>query len=182
MRLVAALGALLCLPAFAAAADCSKLDGTYRFTSNGSTDAEPVNLSALTIGPERRKLFKVEGPASPGGLSSSQPRTRPKTTVLAASATLAYAPKNTRLKYMDAAGNVLAESRIDSPDPWACDGARLVRGFERIGGLGDAIRRERIEEVLERDAAGNLVHRETTTVIEGGKGTRKKENVYAAAR
>jgi hypothetical protein len=182
VRRIAAFGALLCLPVFATAADCSKLDGTYRFKANGATGTEPAELSGLSTGPERRNLFKYEGPPPTGGLSSTQPRTRPKVTVLATSATLAYAPKNTRLKYMDATGKVLAKSRIDSPDPWTCKGERLVRSLERTGGLGNAIRTERVEEVLERDAAGNLVHRESTTIIEGCKGSHKKESVYAAVR
>jgi hypothetical protein len=183
MKMLAALGAALCLSSsLLAHADCSKLDGKYRFESAATSESERVDLSVLTVGPERRKLFRYEGGSTGGGLSSTQPRTRPKVTALATSATLTYAPKNTRLRFIDAEGKVLAELPIDAPDPWACVGNRLERRFERMGGLGNAIRTERIEEVLERNAAGNLVHRETTTIIEGGRGTRKKENVYAAVR
>jgi hypothetical protein len=180
--------ALACAQPVAAAAHCGRLDGTYRAESVERTDGEPERLADLTFGPERRKLYRMDDPGHQpahqgGGLAGDgQPRSKMKITHLASTVTLAYAPAGTRLRFMDAGGKLLAESRIDAPRPWECAGDRLVRRSQHTGGLGDNIRTEQVEESLERDAAGALVHRESVTVIEGGHGTRSRIAHYPAAQ
>jgi hypothetical protein len=58
---------------------------------------------------------------------------------------------------------------------------RLARSFEHLAGLGDAIRTERVEEALERDGAGNLVHRQSIKVAEGPGRSRVVEARFAPA-
>jgi hypothetical protein len=156
--------------ACASAADCSSLNGTYRDEEASPGGAERHYLSDLTMERGRDKLFHVERGAGPGGLSPSAPIQRPRVSHLAASATLTYAPRKTRLRFVDARGGVLAELGIDSTDPWTCKDGRLTRSAQRTSGLGDAVRTERIEETLERSAAGDLVHRETRTAVDGAPG------------
>jgi hypothetical protein len=166
------------IPIAAAAADCSSLNGTYRDEEASPVGAERHYLSDLTMERGRAKLFQVESRGTaPGGLSPTAPMQRPRISRLASSATLTYAPKKTRLRFLDARGAVLAELGIDSMDPWTCKDGRLVRNAQRASGLGDTVRTERIEETLERNAAGDLVHRQTRTVIDGAAG---KPSVFEA--
>jgi hypothetical protein len=176
-----AAASLACAAPLAAAAGCTHLDGTYRAESVERTDGEPEKLADLTFGPERGKLYRMDKSGHQGDLAAGQPRSKRKVTYLAATATLAFAPGGTRLRFMDAAGRVLVESRIDAP-PWECSGERMLRRSEHIRGLGDNVRTERVEESLERDAAGALVHREVATIVEGGHGTRTRIAHYPAAR
>jgi hypothetical protein len=157
-----------CGPALAAAADCASLNGTYREEAAAVAGAEPQYLSNLTMDRGRTKLFRVESPGSkPGGLAPSAPLQRPKVAHLAVKGTLTYAPKKSRVRFEDAQGMVLAELGIDGFDPWDCVDGRLLRKSERTSGLGDAVRTERIQETLERNAAGELVYRETRSFVDG---------------
>jgi hypothetical protein len=161
--LIAALG--FCLHA---SADCSSLDGTYQFGAAGSQHT----LDDLTLSPARRKLYRVDAPGTaPGTLNPTQALRMAKRTTLAVKASLTYSSAGTNLRFVDASGATLAEMGIDMPVRWKCDGQHLWRGSERTAGLGDAIRTEKVEEILERNAAGDLVYRETVTVIDppGGK-------------
>jgi len=175
--------ALACAAALAAHADCGKLDGTYRFRPLEQSSETTESLANLaTVGRDLPKLLHHEAqPRIEGGLSSSQIQARPKVTDIAVAGTLAYAPGAAKWRFVDAAGKPLATLPLDASRPWTCSGDRLTRSYQRIGGLGDNIRTDRIDEALERDAAGALVHRETITTIEGGKGTRVRESHYPAA-
>ena len=178
-RAIPALIAALTLPC--AAADCAALKGTYRFTSAGTGEAK---LSDLTLSRERSKLFRVdERGTGPGSLAGSNVIQRHKVTPIAESAALTHSAKGTRLRYMDAAGKTLAETTIDDTGRWACKGNRLERSRERTAGLGDVIRSEKVVETLERNAAGDLLLRETVTVLEppGGR-PRIIESRFPAAR
>jgi hypothetical protein len=177
-----AASVFVCAAALGAQADCTKLDGIYRFRSVESGNDAGGSLGNLAGGAARSKLYKTEAVPGPTGLTSSQPIARPKVTDIAVAARLAYAPGAVQWHFMDAAGHPLATLPLDSSHPWTCSGDRLTRSFQRIGGLGDNIRTDRIEEVLERSAAGELVHRETITTIEGGKGTKVREAHFPAAK
>ena len=166
-RAIPALIAALALPC--AAADCTTLNGTYRYKSAGP--ATEVKLSDLSMSRERNKLFHVESKGS--GAGSGGMIQRPKTTPLAETATLAHSAKDTRLKFMDAAGKPLAEVTINDTGRWACKGGKLERSKERTAGLADIVRTERVAETLERNAAGDLVLRETVTIIKPGTGAPK---------
>jgi hypothetical protein len=169
-RAIPALIAALALPC--AAADCASLQGTYRYKSAGP--AMEAKLSDLSMSRERNKLHRVESKGSgAGSLAGGGVIQRPKTTPLAEAATLSVTAKDTRLKFMDAAGKVLAEMTINDTGRWACKGGKLERRRERTAGLGDVIRTEKVMETLERNAAGDLVYRETTAVV-GAKDAKPK--------
>ena len=177
-RAIPALIAALALPC--AAADCAPLQGTYRFSA-ASGDAK---LSDLTLSRERSKLFRVDdkgtGPSSFGGGQVIQRR---RVTPIAESAALTHSAKGTRLRYMDAAGKTLAETGIDDTGRWACRGNHLERSRERTAGLGDEIRSEKVVETLERNAGGDLVLRETVTVLKPpGSKPKVTESRFPAAR
>jgi hypothetical protein len=181
-RAVPALIAALCLPALAGAADCSALEGTYRFTSVGPGQSR--QLSDLTFGPEVNKLYRIDAKGSaPGPLNSTQTIRRPKTTLLASTATLIHSAGRTRFRFMDPAGATLAEMGIDAPVRWTCTAGRLERSVERTAGLGNVIRTEKVAEVLWRTEAGDLVYLETLTVIDppGAKPVRR-EATFPRAR
>src|SRR5207253_4677878 len=133
----------------AAAADCASLQGTYQYQSAGP--GEPVSLSLLTLSRERSKLFRVdEKGTGPSSLAAGEPMRRPKLTPLAQTAALTHTAKDTRLRFMDAAGKTLAEMTINDTGRWACKANRLERSKERTAGLGDVIRTEKVLETLER--------------------------------
>jgi hypothetical protein len=67
---------------------------------------------------------------------------------------------------MDAAGKTLAETTINDTGRWACKGDRLERSKERTAGLGDAIRIEKVAETFSRNPAGDLVLRESVTIVD----------------
>ena len=160
-RAIPALIAALALPC-AAAADCAALQGTYRFAAASGEG----KLSDLTMSRERSKLFRVdEKGTGPGSFAGSQVIQRRKVTPIAETAALAHSAKGTRLRYMDAAGKTLAETTIDDTGRWKCQGNRLERSRERTAGLGDEIRSEKVVETLERNTAGDLVLRETVTIL-----------------
>lgn len=164
-RTVPALIAALCVPAFAGAADCSALEGTYRFKSVGP--GESRQLSDLTFGREINKLYRIDAQGSaPGTLNPTQTMRRPKTTLLASSVAVIHSAGRTRFRFMDSAGATLVEMGIDAPVRWTCNAGRLERSAERTAGLGNVIRTERVEEVLSRAAAGDLVYLETVTVVD----------------
>ena len=161
-RAIPALIAALALPC--AAADCSTLAGTYRFKSAGP--AMDAKLSDLSMSRERSKLYRVEEKGSgPGALSGGNLIQRPKTIPLAETVALTYSAKDTRLKFMDAAGKPLAEMTINDTGRWSCKGGRLERSKERTAGLGDIIRTEKVVETLERNAQGDLVYKEAASVV-----------------
>jgi hypothetical protein len=169
-RAIPALIAALALPC--AAADCSTLQGTYRFQAAGSQ----AKLSDLSLSRERAKLFRVDDKGTgPSALSSGQPIQRRKTTPLAETAALTHTAKATRLKFLDAAGKPLAEMTINDTGHWACKGDRLERAKERTAGLADMIRTEKVVETLARNAAGDLVYREAVSVV-GAKDAAPKVN------
>ncbi|HEX7558365.1 MAG TPA: hypothetical protein VF386_04165 [Usitatibacter sp.] len=174
-RAVPALIAALCVPAVAGAADCSALEGTYRFESVGPGESRP--LSDLTRGPGANKLYRIDAKGSaPGGLNPTQTMRRPKTTLLASTAALIHSAGRTRFRFMDPAGATLVEMGIDDPVQWTCKASRLERSAERTAGLGNVIRTEKVDEVLERNQAGDLVYLETVTVVDppGAKPVRRE--------
>ena len=179
-RAIPALIAALALPC--AAADCTTLAGTYRFKSAGP--AMDAKLSDLSMSRERSKLYRVEEKGSgPGALSGGNLIQRPKTIPLAETVALTYTAKDTRLKFMDAAGKPLAEMTINDTGRWSCKGTRLERAKERTAGLADMIRTEKVLESLERNAQGDLVYREAVSVV-GAKQAAPKvtEARFPAAR
>ena len=169
---------MLALPC--AAADCSTLQGTYRFQASGSQ----AKLSDLSLSRERSKLFRVDDKGTgPSSFSGGQTIQRRKVTPLAETAALTYTGKDTRLKFMDAAGKPLAEMTINDTGRWSCKGTRLERAKERTAGLADMIRTEKVLESLERNAQGDLVYREAVSVV-GAKQAAPKvtEARFPAAR
>ena len=164
-----------------AAADCAPLQGTYRFASAGAGEKK---LSDLTLSRERSKLFRVdEKGTGPGSFAGGNVIQRRKLAPIAESAALTHSAKGTRLRYMDVAGKTLAETTIDDTGRWACKGNRLERSRERTAGLGEEIRTEKVVETLERNAAGDLVLRETVTVLNpNGVPSKVTESRFPAAR
>ena len=165
-RSIPALIAALALPC--AAADCASLQGTYRFQSAGP--AAEMRLSDLSMSRERAKLFHVESKGS--GAGSGGVIQRRKTTPLAQNATLSTSAKDTRLKFMDASGKVLAEMSVNDTGRWTCKGVKLERSRERTAGLADMVRTEKVVETLEKSGA-DLVYRESVTVA-GAKDAKPK--------
>jgi len=164
---IPALTALGVLALPAAAAPCS-IDGTYRFRSE-SSKGETETFNRLVVLPqgEGRKLFKLDNPQAPQqGFGGSEPRARPKYTALAVQAQVA----GSRVRFLDAAGKVLAEGKLDSGGKWTCRGERLERSSENMAGVGDEIRTDRLDESLRREGDA-LVYSETRTTIDppGGK-------------
>ena len=125
----------------------------------------------------------MEARPAPGGLVPTQPIQRPKVTHLASTVKLTHARGGTSLRFLDATGKPLAELSINATGRWTCKDAHLERRAERTAGLGEVMRTERVEERLERNSAGDLVYRETLTVIAppGGK-PKVSEARFAAAR
>lgn len=170
-RAIPALIGALALPC-AAADDCASLQATYRYKS---APPESVSLSVLTLSKERSKLFRVEEKGTgPGSITGGDQLIKaPKTTPLADTATLIHSSKDTRLRFMDAAGKVLAEMTINDTGRWMCKEKHLERSRERTAGLGDVIRTEKVVETLERNGAGDLVLKTTVTVL-GPPGAKPK--------
>ena len=178
-RAIPALIAALALPC--AAADCTTLAGTYRFKSAGP--AMDAKLSDLSMSRERSKLYRVEEKGSgPGALSGGNLIQRPKTIPLAETVALTYSAKDTRLRFMDVAGKPLAEMTINDTGRWSCKGGRLERSKERTAGLGDVVRTEKLTETLQKDAAGDLIYRESAMVVGGKNPPKVLEARFPAAR
>ena len=173
--LIAALGCAC------AAADCASLQGNYRFKAAGNEEAR---LSDLTLSRERNKLYRVDDKGTgPSSLAGGQPIRRGKVTWIAETAALKHTAQETRLRFMDAAGKTLAETTINDTGRWSCKGDRLERSRERSAGLGEVVRTERVVETLERNAAGDLVLRETVTVVNPpGAGPKVTESRFPAVR
>lgn len=160
------------LAATCAAADCASLQGTYQYQSAGPASA--LKLSDLSMSRERSKLYRVEQKgSSPGAISGGSLIQRPKTTPLAHTVALVHSAKDTRLKFMDAAGKPLAEMTINDTGRWSCKASHLERRKERTAGLGDMIRTEKVVETLERNGQGDLVYKEAASVV-GAKDTAPK--------
>lgn len=170
-----ALAAALAPWAAAAATGCAALDGVYEDRAVALRQGMSEHLTNLVDGPQKAQLFRREG-QGPKSLAPSGPMARPKITHLAATAKLAWNPAGTKLTFMDAEGKALATLGIDASGRWTCRAGRLERRSTRTAGLGDVLRTERVEEVLERDAKGDLVYSETVTVVEppGGKPKRSE--------
>ena len=180
-RAIPALIAALALPC--AAADCASLQGKFQFQSQSSGNTPAIKLSDLSMSKERAKLYRVEDKGTgPGFLANGQPMQRKKVTWLAETGALAHSPKDTRIKFMDAAGKVLAEMTINDTGRWSCKDNRLERSKERTAGLADMIRTEKVVETLEKNAAGDLVYRESATVVGGKNPPKVIEARFAAIR
>lgn len=167
--LIAACG----LAAPALAADCV-IDGSYQYRSEGPKDAsDGFNRLVQFKQGEGRKLFKSEGPPQPQqGFGGSEPRARPKYTVLATRVEVS----GRQVRFLDASGQLLAQATIDSGGKWTCRGGRLQRSSERLTGIGDNIRTERLDESLRREG-DFLVFGETRTTIDPPGGKPKAEEV-----
>ena len=184
-----AIPALIASPlaALAAAADCTPLEGTYKFVSSSPPAAgqEADTLADLGIGTkEGSKLYRVESKGSGTSLNPTQPIQRPKRTLLAATATLKRTGGGIYLDARDAQGATLAtDLSIEVYGKWACKGEHLERSTERTAGLGDSIRTEKVTETIERNAKGELVYRQTVTVL-NPKGIKPSERsaVFPPAR
>jgi hypothetical protein len=172
------------LAALAAAAECSSLEGTYRFVSSSAPAAgqEADTLADLGIGAkDSGKLYRLDSKGGAASFNATQTIQRPKRTLLAATATLRRTASGTFLDVKDAQGATLATVvSIDVYGKWTCKGARLTRSAERTAGLGDSIRTEKVAESIERNAEGELVYRQTVSA----KGVKPSERVvvFPAAR
>jgi hypothetical protein len=182
-RAIPALIASLCVFAAQAAVDCASLEGTFAFaaTKPAAPGEPPETLADFTTGKERSKLYRMDSTLASwkeSGLSR-----HPVSSALATKAALKRAPTKTTLQFMDAQGKVLAELGIDELGRWSCKGGNLERRSERTAGVGNVIRTERVDEALERNPAGDLVHRTTVTVLEP-KGIKpsSRESVFPAVR
>ena len=155
------------LAAPALAADCT-VDGAYQYRSEGSKDtSEGFNRLVQFKQGEGRKLFKSEGPPQPQqGWGGTEPRSRPKYTVLATRVEIA----GPQVRFLDASGNLLVQATLDSGGKWTCSSGRLQRSSEHLTGIGDSVRTERLDESLRREG-DVLVYSETRTTIDppGGK-------------
>lgn len=153
-----------------AAADCSVLDGTYRYKADVEEVSATSSLGNLVAGPDRQRLYKIDRASAPKGLSPDGLMTRPKITPLATAVTLTYRAEGTKLRFLDADGKPIADFGINSDGRWACKGTQLERRFDRMSGVGDSIREERIEQSLAREGEA-LLFRELVTPIDppGGK-------------
>ena len=172
-RAVPALIASLAATAALAGPGCASIDGTYRFEGLPPSHEGSTTLAEFAPRAEAQKLYSSRpGSATPPGfMGNGVMRRPPARKALASRVAFAYEAGGARLRYLDDAGRTLVEARLEASGPWRCEGTRLVRRWERMSGLGDEIRTERVEEALERDGAGRLVHREAVTVIEGsGRG------------
>jgi hypothetical protein len=182
------------MAAFAAGAaiagpGCAAIDGTYRYEGVAAGPGEAGTLGAFATPAVSGKLYAPSSAAAgrgPGKLSGNGvidiPMSMRKRKSLASRVTFAYDGGSTQLRYLDQAGKTLVETRLEASGEWHCDGTRLVRTWEHMSGLGDDIRTERVEETLERDGAGRLVHRESVTVVEGRGRARVEETRFDPAR
>jgi hypothetical protein len=137
-------------------------------------------LNQIAEGPERSKLYRLEGGSKPSSLGASGMMTRPKYTLIAASGVLKYTPGRSRIEFFDADGKAIATAGIEKAAPWRCKNGHLERTYTVQAGLGDAIRTERVEEALERDAAGELVFRRLVTTMDPkGRAPTRSEWRYA---
>ncbi len=179
-RAIPALIASLWVLAATAAVDCASLEGTYRFASSTPPPrGEPQEtLADFTTGKERSKLYRSD--PNLAAWSASGLSRRPPSAAIATKAALKRTQTKTTLQFMDDQGKALVELGIDELGRWTCKGGHLERHNERTAGTASEIRTERVEEVLERSAAGDLVHRTTVNVLEpkGAKAPAPRETVF----
>ena len=166
-------------PLAGAATGCEQLNGTYEYQSVAPRNGLPEYLSNFVQGRDKGKLVVRESGGAPKGLSGGGVLSRPKVTHLASAVTLTYKPAGTKLRFLDADAKPIVEMGIDFPDKWTCKGNRLERRNDRTIGLGDAIRTEKVEETLSRDASGELVYVETINV---GGAPKRSEARFRLAR
>jgi hypothetical protein len=168
------------------AADCASLEGTYAFVASkaAAPGEPPESLSDFVTAKEgSTKLYRIDVPGGKASYNPGEPIRRGKSTPLATKATLKRSGARTTLQFMDAGNKLLLDADISAFGRWACKGERLERSAERVAGLGDSIRTERMDEVLERNAAGDLVHRTTIATLDP-KGIKPviREAVFPAVR
>ena len=154
----------------AAHADCGTLAGTYAFKPDaGNSD---LTLATLVEG-DRRKLFKARAPSgTPQSWTSDAPRSRLKAEPLAASGSFKAHDGGGTFTFIDEKGAAIVSLGIGQG--WACKGDRLLRSGERMAGIGDAIRTDRVEEAL-FVADGHLVYEETVTPVEPRPGKSQRQ-------
>jgi hypothetical protein len=172
----ALIAALLATGAHAA---CEALNGTYRYEA-GIVDMRARYLGDLTVGPERRKLMKTEGSPVKRDWTSSQPVSRGKVTILAATGKLATDARGAKIEFRDAHDKPLATLGIG--EGWSCKAEALERDAQNTAGLGENIRTERTHERLSKSGK-DLLYTETVTVIDpkGGKPKRTEIRFPAAS-
>jgi hypothetical protein len=161
------------------AAGCEQLNGTYEYQSVAPRNGMPDYLSNFVQGRDKAKLFVRESGGAPKGLGGGGILSRPKITHLASAVTLTYAPAGAKMRFLDAQAKPIVEIGINFPDKWTCKEGRLERRNDRTIGLGEAIRTERVEETLSRNASGELVYSETVT---SGGAPKRSEARFKPAR
>jgi len=169
----------------AAAVDCAALEGIYRFEATKATmpGEPPETLADFLHNKDTGKLYRIEERGGKVSFAGSGTIQRGKSTPLATKAALKYSGGKATLRFMDGEGKLLAEHGIGAFGNWSCNKGRLERGSERMAGLGDSIRTERVDELLERNPAGDLVHRTTVTTLEPrGVKPAIRESVFPAIR
>jgi hypothetical protein len=166
-------------PSAGAATGCEQLNGTYEYQSVAPRNGMPDYLSNFVQGRDKAKLFVRETGGAPKGLGGGGILSRPKVTHLASAATLTYAASGAKMRFLDAQAKPIVEIGINFPDRWTCKDGRLERRNDRTIGLGEAIRTERVEETLSRNAAGELVYSETVT---SGGAPKRSEARFRPAR
>jgi hypothetical protein len=169
-------------PAAASGADFKALEARYKVVPVGPGADTSAALNQIAEGPERSKLYRLEGGSKPSSLTQGGVMTRPKYILLAATGVLKHTPGKTRIEFFDAEGKSLATVGIEKSAQWRCRNGRLERTYTVSAGLGDAVRTERVEETLERNAAGELVFRKLVTTMDlKGKEPARSEWRYASA-
>jgi hypothetical protein len=178
-RAVQAL-ALAALLSPAAHAGCS-LDGAYRYASETLVEGQQRTLGALVPDRERKPLSRVDKPSGPNASwDSDAARSRPRITNLASTVVVTGGDAH-QLAFRDDKGASLVTAKLDPG--WKCAPGALTRSQERLTGLGDDLREERVEVVLKRDGNGDLVLTETTTVLDPpGRAPRRVQARFKAVR
>jgi hypothetical protein len=181
-RAIPALIALaIAFAAFDAHGACEALDGKYKVRPVDASGERAPTLATLAEGPDRAKLFGSVPGAAPaqGGLDSTQVRSRRSNTMLAQAAVLKSDAKGAQLEFFDGKGGALAKLRLAAG--WKCAWTRFTHADEHLVGLGNAIRTERVEEVLSKDASGRLAYEETVTSIDPPAKPKKSGAFFAPA-
>ena len=165
----------------ASRAACDALAGPYAYRAE-SGEPRRTFSDLVDVGGSGRKLFAFDSKATPAqGLGSAQPRARGKTTPLSATVVLKTAGSGMQVEFLDAKGVALATLPFQSG--WRCMGNRLEKSDERLTGLGNDIRTERLEQSLSRTPGGDLLFSETITPVDPpGKATRAETKFAATAR
>jgi hypothetical protein len=178
-RAIPALAILAAVGA-AHAADCKALHGVYQDDSVEMIDGSPRSLSTFAPPKDRSKLVMREaapGPAPTFGGGSGQVMQRPKVTKLVSTVNVSYGPE-LKFRFLDAAGNVLAESQSTTPRRWHCVDGHLERKFQMATGLGEVMRTEEVEQVFKGGAGADLTLVESRKTIDGPKGAPQAREVH----